>query len=62
MNIIYVFDQDKAEFLQSLGFKYTERNIDGKKTYRFLGTEKLMESLNSKFDKSDFLVRKNMCF
>lgn len=62
MDIIYIFDQGKAELLQNLGFKYTERNIDGKKAYRFLGTEKLMESLNSKFDKSDFLVSKNMCF
>lgn len=62
MDIIYIFDQGKAELLQSLGFKYTERNIDSKKTYCFLGTEKLMESLNSKFDKSDFLVCKNMCF
>ena len=62
MNVIYVFDQEKAKLLQNLGFKYTERNIDGKKAYQFIGTEELMKSLNSKFDRSDFLVRKNMYF
>lgn len=62
MNVVYIFDQDKAKSLQNLGFKCTEREIDGKKAYRFLGTEKLMELLNSKFDNSYFLVRKNMCF
>lgn len=62
MNIIYIFDKAKADYLHSLGFIYNEKEIDNKKAYQFFGTEQLMKSLNSNFDKSDFLVQKNMCF
>lgn len=62
MHIIYIFDKVKADYLHSLGFIYNEKIIDNKKAYQFFGTDKLMKSLNSKFEQSDFLVQKNMCF
>ena len=62
MNIVYIFDKAKADYLHSLGFIYNEKQIDNKKAYQFFGTEELMKSLTSNFEQSDFLVSKNMCF
>lgn len=62
MNIIYIFDKTKAEYLHSFGFIYNEKEIDNKKAYQFIGTKELMKSLSSNFEQSDFLVEKNMCF
>ena len=62
MNIVYIFDKAKADYLHSLGFIYNEKEIDNKKTYQFFGTDELMKSLTSNFERSDFLVSKNMCF
>ena len=62
MNIVYIFDKTKADYLHSLGFIYNEKEIDNKKAYQFLGTDELMKSLTSNFEQSDFLVSKNMRF
>lgn len=62
MKIVYIFEKIKADYLRSLGFIYNEKEIDNKKVYQFFGTEELIKLLNSKFDKGDFLVQKNMCF
>lgn len=62
MNIVYIFDKAKADYLQSLGFIYNEKEIDNKKAYQFFGTDELMQELHSKFEQSSFLVQKNMCF
>lgn len=62
MNIVYIFDKGKADYLQSLGFIYNEKEIDNKKAYQFFGTDELMKELHSKFEQSSFLVQKNMCF
>ena len=62
MNIVYIFDKAKADYLHSLGFIYNEKGIDNKKAYQFFGTDELMKSLASNFEQSDFLVSKNMCF
>lgn len=62
MNIIYVFDKAKADYLHSLGFIYNEKEIDNKKACQFFGTDEFMKSLTSNYEQSDFLVSKNMCF
>ncbi len=62
MDIVYIFDKTKADYLNSLGFVYNEREIGNKKAYQFFGTEELIKSLASNFEQSDFLVQKNMCF
>lgn len=62
MNIIYVFDKAKADYLYGLGFIYNEKEIDNKKAYQFFGTDEFMKSLTSNYEQSDFLVSKNMCF
>lgn len=62
MNIVYVFDKAKADYLHSLGFIYNEKEIDNKKAYQFFGTDEFMKSLTSNYEQSDFLVSKNMCF
>lgn len=62
MNIVYVFDKAKADYLHSLEFIYNEKEIDNKKAYQFFGTDEFMKSLTSNYEQSDFLVSKNMCF
>ena len=62
MNIVYVFDKAKVDYLHSLGFIYNEKEIDNKKAYQFFGTDEFMKSLTSNYEQSDFLVSKNMCF
>lgn len=62
MNIVYVFDKAKADYLHSLGFIYNEKKIDNKKAYQFFGTDKFMKSLTSNYEQGDFLLSKNMCF
>ena len=61
MNIVYILDKAKAEHLADLGFKYTEKNIDNKKTYLFFGTDLLMKELNSNFESGSFFIGKNLC-
>ena len=62
MDMVDICDKAIADFLHSFGFIYNEKEIDNKKAYQFFGTEELIKSLNSKFEQSDFLVQKNMCF
>ncbi len=57
-----MLDKSKADTLLSLGFKYTTRNIDNKEVFVFIQTNELMQELNSKFEKSSFLLQKNICF
>ena len=62
MNIVYIFDKAKADYLHSLGFIYNEKEINSKKAYQFFGADELMKSLTSNFEQSDFFISKNMCF
>lgn len=45
MNIVYVFEKAKADYLHSLGFICNEKEIDNKKVYQFFGTDEFMKSL-----------------
>lgn len=59
---ILVFDQDKAELLSSLGFKYIFDSVNGKKVHAFLFSEELMKYVNTHFSNSDFLLNKGLRF
>ena len=62
MGEIYILDEKNATTLLSLGFKYVKRTIDSKDVFVFIQTKELMKEFNSKFDKSSFLLSKNVCF
>ncbi len=59
---IIILDQNQADALLSLGFKYTKRNIDNKEVFVFIQTNELMKELNSKFEQGSFILQKNICF
>jgi len=59
---ILILDKSQADILSALGFKYTKRNIDNKEVFVFIQTNELMHELNSKFERSSFLLSKNVCF
>ena len=62
MGEVLILDQNKADALLSLGFKYTKRNIDNKEVFVFIQTNELMKELNSKFEEGSFILQKNVCF
>jgi len=61
MGEVLILDQVKADILQSIGFKYTKRNIDNKEVFVFIQTNELMKELNSKFEQGSFLFNPNVC-
>lgn len=62
MGEVLLLDQNKADILQSLGFKYTKRNIDNKEVFVFIQTNELMKSLSSNFEQGDFLISNTVKF
>lgn len=62
MGEVLLLDQSKADILQSLGFKYTKRNIDNKEVFIFIQTNELMKSLSSNFEQGDFLISNTVKF
>lgn len=59
---VIIFNQNQADTLLSLGFKYTKRNVDNKEVFVFIQTNELIQELNSKFEKSSFILQKNVYF
>ena len=59
---IIILDQNQADALLSLGFKYTKRNIDNKEVFVFIQTNELMKSLSSYFEQSDFFISNTVKF
>ncbi len=59
---VLIFDKTRADILQSLGFKYTKRNIDNKEVFVFIQTNELMRELNSKFEQGSFFVSETVKF
>lgn len=59
---ILILDKFKADSLYALGFRYITRNIDNKEVFVFIQTNELMKELNSKFDKSSFVINRSVCF
>lgn len=62
MGEIILLEKEKADHLLSMGFKYVERIIDGRQTYVFIQTPKLMKELTYHYDASSFFINKNVCF
>lgn len=62
MGEVLILDQVKANILQSLGFKYTKRNIDNKEVFVFIQTNELMKSLSFNFEQGDFLISNTIKF
>lgn len=62
MGEVFILDQNHADTLLSLGFKYTKRNIDNKEVFVLIQTNELMKELNSNFEQGSFLLQKNVCF
>ena len=48
-NLIKVLNQDKAQELINLGFKYTTETMNGKKIHSFFMSEELQNYVNSYF-------------
>lgn len=61
MGEIILLNQNQADTLLSLGFKYTKRNIDNKEVFVFIQTNELMQELNSKFEQGSFLFNPSVC-
>lgn len=61
-NLIKVLNQDKAQELISLGFKYTIETMNGKKIHSFFISEEIMDYINSNFSKQEFLLSNKLTF
>ncbi|WP_143322773.1 hypothetical protein [Clostridium sp. HBUAS56010] len=61
-NLIKVFNQEKADELSSLGFKYVIETVNGKSVYSFFVSEEIINYINSKFDKKDFFLNNKLTF
>ena len=61
-NLIKVLNQDKAQELIKLGFKYTTETMNGKTVHSFFMSEELRNYINSNFSKQDFLLSNKLTF
>lgn len=59
---VIILEEQKADYLLSIGFKYIERIIDGRQAYVFIQTPELIKELSSHYDASSFFINKNVCF
>jgi len=57
-----LLNQNQADTLLSLGFKYTKRNVGNDEVFVFIQTNELMKSLCSNFEQSDFLISNTVKF
>ena len=61
-NLIKVINQDKAQELINLGFKYTTETKKKKKIHSFFMSEELQNYVNSYFSMKDFLLSNKLTF
>ena len=61
-NFIKVLNQDKAQELINLGFKYTTETANGKTICSFFMSEELRKYININFSKQDFLLSNKLTF
>lgn len=61
-NLIKVLNQDKAQELINLGFKYTTETMNGKKIHSFFMSEELKNYINSNFSEQDFFLSNKLTF
>ena len=61
-NLIKVLNQEKAQELINLGFKYIMETMNGQKVHSFFMSEELRKYINSNFSKQDFLLSNKLTF
>lgn len=61
-NLIKVLNQDKAQMLINLGFKYIKETMNQQTVHSFFVSEELLKYVNQNFDKHDFLLTNKMTF
>ena len=61
-NLIKVLNQDKAQELINLGFKYITETMNGEKIHSFFMSEELKNYINRNFSKQDFLLSNKLTF
>ena len=61
-NLIKVLNQDKAQELINLGFKYTTETMNGKTGHGFFMSEELRKYINSNFSKQDSPLSNKLTF
>lgn len=61
-NLIKVLNQDKAQTLINLGFKYIKETMNQQTVHSFFVSEELLKYVNQNFDKHDFLLANKMTF
>ena len=61
-NLIKVLNQDKAQELINLGFKYITETMNGEKIHSFFMSEELQNYVNSYFSMKDFLLSNKLPF
>lgn len=61
-NLIKVLNQEKAQELINLGFKYTTETVNGSTIHSFFMSEELRKYVNKNFDKGSFLLSNKMTF
>ena len=61
-NLIKVLNQDKAQMLINLGFKYIKETMNQQTVHSFFVSEELLKYVNQNFDKRDFLLTNKMTF
>lgn len=61
-NLIKVLNQDKAQMLINLGFKYIKETMNQQTVHSFFVSEELLKYVNQNLDKHDFLLTNKMTF
>jgi hypothetical protein len=61
-SMIKVLNQEKANQLAILGFKYVLETVNGESVCSFFMSEKIMDYINSNFDKKDFFLTNKITF
>ena len=61
-NLIKVLNQEKAQELINLGFKYTIETVNGDTVHSFFMSEELRQYINGHFSKQDFLLSNKLTF
>lgn len=60
--LIKILNQDKAQELIDLGFKYTTESVNGKTVYAFFSSKEIMQYIQSNFSKTDFHLSNKLTF
>ena len=61
-NLIKVLNQDKAQMLINLGFKYIKETMNQQTVHSCFVSEELLKYVNQNLDKHDFLLTNKMTF